>query len=79
MNQFAYFNILGDQLLPFSQHLQNECAIDIPNFPDDNSKVLRAKRICDWLCLITVHHKAITTVFPMNLRRAMVERCHLVL
>jgi hypothetical protein len=73
MNQFVYFNILDDQLLPFSQYLHNEYAIDTPIFPDDNSKVHRAKRICDWLCLMTVHHKAIKTVFPMNIRRTMAE------
>ncbi|GBN91436.1 hypothetical protein AVEN_267786-1 [Araneus ventricosus] len=48
MNQHLYFNILDDQVLPFSQHLHDEFAPVTPIFQDDNSTVHRAGRICDW-------------------------------
>ncbi len=35
MSQHAYFNILDDQVLPFSQHLRGEYAIDTPIFQED--------------------------------------------
>ncbi|GBO27488.1 hypothetical protein AVEN_113610-1 [Araneus ventricosus] len=48
MNQHVYFNILDDQVLPFSQHLHDEYAQVAPIFKDNNSTVHRAGRICDW-------------------------------
>lgn len=47
MNQYVYFNILGDQVLPFRQHLHDEFAVDTPIFQDDDSKVHQYGRICD--------------------------------
>ncbi|GBM12930.1 hypothetical protein AVEN_163992-1 [Araneus ventricosus] len=47
MNQHVYFNILDDQVLPFSQHLHDEYALVTPIFQDDNSTVHRAGRMCD--------------------------------
>ncbi|GBN59416.1 hypothetical protein AVEN_143125-1 [Araneus ventricosus] len=46
MNQHVYFNILDDQVLPFSQHLHDEYALVTPIFQDDNNTVHRAGRIC---------------------------------
>ncbi|GBL91023.1 hypothetical protein AVEN_184413-1 [Araneus ventricosus] len=48
MNQHVYFNILDDQVLPFSQHLHDEYALVTLIFQDDNSTLHRAGRICDW-------------------------------
>ncbi|GBO13371.1 hypothetical protein AVEN_118462-1 [Araneus ventricosus] len=47
-NQHVYFNILDDQVLPFSHHLHDEYALVTRIFQDDNSTVHRAGRICDW-------------------------------
>ncbi|GBN85854.1 hypothetical protein AVEN_26796-1 [Araneus ventricosus] len=48
MNKHVYFNILDDQVLPFSQHLQVEYALVTRIFQDDHSTVHRAGIICDW-------------------------------
>ncbi|GBO14846.1 hypothetical protein AVEN_18639-1 [Araneus ventricosus] len=48
MNQHVYFNILDDQVLPFSEYFHDEYALVTPIFQDDNSTVHRAGRICDW-------------------------------
>ncbi|GBO42020.1 hypothetical protein AVEN_38796-1 [Araneus ventricosus] len=48
MNQHLYFNILDDQVLPFSQHLNDVYALVTPIFQDDNSTVHRAGSMCDW-------------------------------
>ncbi|GBL96854.1 hypothetical protein AVEN_118971-1, partial [Araneus ventricosus] len=48
INQHVYFNILDDQVLPFSQHLHDEYALVIPICQGDNSTVHRAGRVCDW-------------------------------
>ncbi|GBL81284.1 hypothetical protein AVEN_143603-1 [Araneus ventricosus] len=47
MNQHVYFNILDDQVLPFSQHLHDEYALVTHIFQDDNSTIHRALKICD--------------------------------
>ncbi|GBN86349.1 hypothetical protein AVEN_200624-1 [Araneus ventricosus] len=44
MNQHVCFNLLDDQVLPFSQHLHYEYALVAFIFQDDNSTVHRA----DW-------------------------------
>ncbi|GBL70790.1 hypothetical protein AVEN_188923-1, partial [Araneus ventricosus] len=39
---------MDDEVLPSSQHLQDEYALDTTIFQDDNSTFHRAGRICDW-------------------------------
>ncbi|GBO00053.1 hypothetical protein AVEN_14674-1 [Araneus ventricosus] len=56
MNQHVYFNILDDQVLPFSQNLHDEYALVTHIFQDDNSIVHRAGRTCDWFDEHTLLH-----------------------
>jgi hypothetical protein len=51
VSHHAYFNLLDDQVLHFSQHLHDEYAIDTPRLQvqDDNNKVHRAGRLYGWV------------------------------
>ncbi|KMQ82236.1 caax protease, partial [Lasius niger] len=44
--EHVYLNILDEQVLPFSQHIHDEYAVETPIFQDDNSTVHRAGKIC---------------------------------
>ncbi|GBN57520.1 hypothetical protein AVEN_44516-1 [Araneus ventricosus] len=57
MNQHVYFNILHDQVLPFSQHLHDEYALVTPIFQDDNSTVHGLKEyVTGWMNTHTLLH-----------------------